>query len=79
MKKKPRGTKFRNLIARGGMIYYRRQVEGRAIRFSGRTNGWDVAAILSGLFPSATPTTSRHEYNLRSSVPASMLQTIRDA
>lgn len=44
MKRKPPGPKYRNLTARGGVIYYERVREGKRVRFStvyegGRASG----------------------------------------
>ena len=44
MKRKPSGAKYRNLTARGGVIYYQRDVGGRRVRFSCQTDDWEVAA-----------------------------------
>ncbi len=44
MRAKSKGPKYRNLIARGGVIYYQRRVGGKRIRFSCRTDDWSVAA-----------------------------------
>ena len=44
MKPKPRGTKYRNLTARAGTIYYQRVVGERRIRLSLETDDWAVAA-----------------------------------
>ena len=50
MKRKPSGSKYRNLIARGGAIYYRRRVAGKHIRFSCETSDWDAAAKVRDLY-----------------------------
>ena len=46
MKRKPKGAKFRNLTARGGVIYYERILDGRRIRFSCQTDDWDQAVAV---------------------------------
>ena len=50
MKAKPRGQKYRNLVARGGVVYYERVVAGRRNRFSTETDDWDVAASVRDLY-----------------------------
>ena len=50
MKTKPKGQKFRNLTARGGVIYYQRRVGNRRIRFSCKTDTWDEAAAVARLY-----------------------------
>jgi integrase len=50
MKPKPKGPKYRNLFARGGVIYYQREVRGARIRFSCDTAEWDVAAAVRDLY-----------------------------
>ena len=37
MKSKPKGAKYRNLVARSGVIYYQRVVAGKRVRFSCET------------------------------------------
>ena len=44
MKRKPSGRKYRNLTARGPVIYFERVVGGRRIRFSCDTDDWQAAA-----------------------------------
>ena len=44
MKSKPKATKYRNLTARGGAIYYARVVGGKRIRFSCETEDWGKSA-----------------------------------
>jgi len=44
MKRKPSSAKYRNLFARGGVIYYQRRVGGKRIRFSCKTDDWGKAA-----------------------------------
>ncbi len=46
MRKKPRGQKYRNLSARGRSIYYERIVDGHRIKFSCKTDDWDLAAAV---------------------------------
>ena len=50
MKRKPSGSKYRNLIVRGGVIYYKRVVSGKRIRFSCETDDWDEAARVRDLY-----------------------------
>jgi len=47
---KPKGAKYRNLTARGGVIYYQRRVRGKRIRFSCETNDWDAASAVARLY-----------------------------
>lgn len=44
MRRKPRGTKYRNLHARNGRIYYERVTPDRRIKISTKTDDWDEAA-----------------------------------
>lgn len=44
MKKKPSGEKYRNLYARGEVIYYESVTRGRRRRYSAKTDDWDTAA-----------------------------------
>ena len=37
MKRKPKSPKYRNLFARGGVIYYQRRANGRRIKLSTKT------------------------------------------
>lgn len=50
MKRKPSGAKYRNLTARGGVIYYQRRVGGKRIRFSCDTDDWSEAAAVARLY-----------------------------
>ncbi len=50
MTKRPKGRKYRNLTARGGVIYYERLVTGRRIRISTKTADWDEAASFRDLY-----------------------------
>jgi len=50
MKRKPSGSKFRNLTARGGTIYYQRRAGGKRIRFSCNTDDWAEAAAVARLY-----------------------------
>lgn len=50
MKSKPKGAKYRNLHARGGVIYYEREIAGRRIKLSTKTSDWDVAASFRDLY-----------------------------
>ena len=47
MKRKPSSAKYRNLFARGGVIYYQRRVGGKRIRFSCKTDDWPEAAAVA--------------------------------
>lgn len=44
MKQKPKGPKYRNLTARGGVIYYEREAVGKRVRLSCKTAYWDEVA-----------------------------------
>ena len=46
MRKKPRGRKYRNLYARGELIWFEKLVNGRRTRRSCRTSDWEVAAAV---------------------------------
>ncbi len=37
MKRKPKSPKYRDLFARGGVIYYQRRANGRRIKLSTKT------------------------------------------
>ena len=50
MKAKPRGHKSRNLYARGGVIYYQREINGERVRFSCETGDWNAAAGVRDLY-----------------------------
>ena len=50
VKRKPKGAKYRNLSARGGVIYYERVWNGRRYCFSTRTTDWDQAAAVRDLY-----------------------------
>ncbi len=50
MRKKPKGTKYRNLHRRGDTIYYERVVDGRRIRISTKESDWDFAAAVRDLY-----------------------------
>lgn len=50
MKKKPKGQKYRNLYARGGVIWYRRILDGKRVRFSTKTDDWDEAVSVRDLW-----------------------------
>ena len=56
MKRKPKGRKYRNLIARGNAIYYERVAKGRRIRLSAKTTDWDEAAAFRDLYEEAKHT-----------------------
>lgn len=45
-----RSVEQRNLILRGGVIYYKRVVAGRQIKFSCETRDWDEAAAIRDLY-----------------------------
>jgi len=44
VRRKPKAPKYRNLYARGGAIYYERVVGERRVRFSTKTDDWELAA-----------------------------------
>ena len=46
MRKRPKGRKYRNLSVRGGAIYYERLIDGRRVRFSTKTDDWELAAVV---------------------------------
>jgi integrase len=50
MKRRPRGSKYHNLTARGDVIYYERVFEGERVRFSTKTNDWDIAADVRSIY-----------------------------
>ena len=50
MRKRPKGRKYRNLTARGGVIYYQRVVDQRRVRVSTKTDDWDEAAAVRDLY-----------------------------
>jgi len=50
MKAKPEGARYRNLTARGGMIYYQRLVGGQRVRFSCEASDWEAAASVRDLY-----------------------------
>jgi hypothetical protein len=50
MKRNPSGLKYRNLFARGGVIYYQRRVGGKRIRFSCKTDDRGKAASVAQLY-----------------------------
>ena len=50
MKRKPKGLKYRNLFARGDVIYYRRLVGKRRIKLSTKTSNWEEAAAFRDLY-----------------------------
>jgi len=50
MTRKPRGKNYRNLVARGGAIWYRRMIHGKLVSFSCRTDDWNVAAEVRNLY-----------------------------
>ena len=56
MRIKPKGAKYRNLTARGGIIYYQRRVDGKRIRFSCVTDDWNEAAAVARLYEEKTGT-----------------------
>lgn len=58
MRRKPKGQKFRNLFARGDVIYYQRNARGQRIVKSCRTDDWDVAAAVRDAFEERTGRTS---------------------
>ena len=54
MRKKPKGTKYRNLHRRGETIYYERVVDGRRLRVSTKESDWDFAAAVRDLYEQQT-------------------------
>ena len=50
MKRKPNAAKYRNLTARGGVIYYQRRVGQQRIRFTCKTDDWGEAAAVARLY-----------------------------
>ena len=46
MRKKPKGRKYRNLYARGDVIWFEKLVRGRRTRRSCKTGDWDMAAAV---------------------------------
>jgi len=50
MKKKPTGQKYQNLLARDGVIYYKRTFDGKRVRFSTKTADWDAAAAMRDMY-----------------------------
>ena len=50
MTKKPKGKKYRNLVARGGVIYYEKVFDGERVRFSCQTDDWAKAAAVRDLY-----------------------------
>jgi integrase len=50
MKSKPTGRKYRNLVARNGVIYYKRVIDGKRRRFSTKTADWAEAAAMRDLY-----------------------------
>jgi integrase len=51
---RPKGAKYKNLVARGNVIYYQRVVGGRRSRFSCRTDDWSAAAEVARLYEQRT-------------------------
>jgi integrase len=50
VKAKPPGPKYRNLTARGDVIYYERWIDGERYRFSCETSDWNAAAVTRDLY-----------------------------
>jgi len=48
--RKPKGAKYQNLVLRDGVIYYRRVVDGKRVRFSTQTADWNEAAAVRDHF-----------------------------
>lgn len=46
MRRKPRGRKYRNLYARGEVVWFEKLVNGRRTRRSCKTSDWDLAAAV---------------------------------
>ena len=53
MKAKPKAQKYRNLTARGSVIYYQRLIAGRRSQFSLKTPDWNRAAARRDLYEQA--------------------------
>ena len=54
MRLRPTGPKYRNLIVRGGIIYYQRCVRQRRVRFSCKADDWQLAAEIARLYEQRT-------------------------
>jgi integrase len=50
MKSKPKGSKYRNLTARGEVIYFESETKGERTRFSLGTSDWNEAAAARDLY-----------------------------
>lgn len=50
MKARPKGLKYRNLYARGGVIYYESERGGERVKFSTQTADWDEAAATRDVY-----------------------------
>ena len=50
MTKKPKGPKYRNLYARGGVVYYETERDGRRVKFSTHASDWDEAAATRDIY-----------------------------
>jgi integrase len=50
VRKKPTSRRYRNLVARGNVIYYERVEKGRRVRLSAKTADWDEAASFRDLY-----------------------------
>jgi hypothetical protein len=50
VKRRPHSPRYRNLTARGGVVYYERLVGGRRRRFSCHTDDWDTAVAVRDLY-----------------------------
>ena len=57
MRKKPTGRRYRNLVARGNVVYYEKVEKGRRVRFSAKTADWDEAASFRDLYEKDTGST----------------------
>ena len=54
MRSKPKGSRYRNLTARGGVIYYERVYQGKRIKLSAKTDDWEEAAAFRDLYEERT-------------------------
>lgn len=54
MRKKPKGARYRNLFVRGPTIFFEQHVRDRRVRFTTKTDDWDVAAQVRDLWEEKT-------------------------
>ena len=50
MKAKPKGSQYKNLSGRNGVVYYEKWTDGIRDRFSCQTSDWDEAALTRDLY-----------------------------